>query len=260
MTKLQWTFIALAAILFIVLLFGFSNKPLDRKGIDQNRSLTLEPTDKNTLLREAAAKLSDDEIESIHFLDGQVAQAGADSAKAEALKALSGKWFKLQQPALAGIYAQEVAELRPSETAWSVAGTTFFSGIGAAGSPEKNREFCFKRAVNAFENAIGADPKATGPRLNLALCYVERPSASEPMKGIQMLLALLKKDPDNTAVLNTLARLALRTGQWQKAEERLNKSFALDGENPQTLRLLVQLYTDSGQADKAKQFEKLLQR
>jgi cytochrome c-type biogenesis protein CcmH/NrfG len=84
------------------------------------------------------------------------------------------------------------------------------------------KAFCNQRAVQAFENAISLNPDNASHRLNLALTYTEMPPEDNPMKGILLLRELQEQYPENTQVLNALGRLAIQTGQYARAVERLD--------------------------------------
>jgi uncharacterized protein HemY len=104
------------------------------------------------------------------------------------------------------------------------------------------RQGSLNKAIQALENAISIDPETVQYRVNLALIYAERPPQDNPMKGVQMLLSLNEKHPDDVLVLNALARLAIKTGQWDKAQQRLERAEALDPENITTICLLAEIY------------------
>ena len=58
-----------------------------------------------------------------------------------------------------------------------------------------------------------------------------------------MLLSLNEKYPDDVLVLNALARLAIKTGQWDRAQQRLELSDSLQPENTTTICLLADVYS-----------------
>jgi len=66
--------------------------------------------------------------------------------------------------------------------------------------------------------------------------------AEQPMKGIQMLLALIKEEPANTDVMFHLGRLAIQTGQFEKAEERLKAAEKLNPKDARIICALADLY------------------
>ena len=239
-----------AILLFCILYFSFSltdKKAKARK--DKERSLITEATGPEALLKEARLSASGDTLELVERL--QHATEGKDTANIlDNLKRISGIWYSQRRYGLAGYYAEKVAELEKTATAWSIAGTSYGMGVKVL-SEGSEREFCAGRAAKAFEKAISIEPDATIHRLNLAAIYADAPPKDDVMKGIKMLLDLNKKEPGNTAVINLLGELAIKTGQFYKAIERLEESYRIDPDNPQTPCLLSMAYEGAGQHEKA---------
>lgn len=250
MSKLQIAVLISAAGLFLLLYFTCETKPPSQKAIEKSRALTIEQTDIASLLTEAKAHLEPQDAAAILSLESELEAAAGDSAKAEIFKALSGKWYSAGATAVAGFYAEEAANLESSGEAWGIAGTTFTLCAQQA-SEEKTRSFCATRAVKAFESAISLAPKELSHRLNLALVYADFPPPDDVMKGIVMLRDLDAKNPDNPSVLYHLGRLAVRTGQWDRAIERLERSAALGPSNQNTWCLLALAYKETGNQPKA---------
>ncbi|MCB0586604.1 MAG: tetratricopeptide repeat protein [Phaeodactylibacter sp.] len=253
MTKLQWAVIASAVGMFFALYLGCETTPQDIKALEKSRALAAESTDINTLLREAKSSLGGIPSSSILALETELEDEVADSARAEVFKRLSSKWYELGYPAISGYYAQQVAELLGTEESWSIAGTTYTICIQQS-QEQKIRDFCTGRAIQAFESAISINPGELAHQVNLALAYTSNPPQDNPMKGILMLRDLNQKYPDNVLVLNTLARLALQTGQYPKAVERLERALELDPGNSNTICLLAEAYEGSGDVAKSQAF------
>lgn len=253
MTTLQWTTIGGALILFLVIYFGCETQPKDIAALEKSRALSVESTDVQTLLLEAKAQLDPSSLSEITALEEELSNTLSDTAKLEVQKALAGQWYALGQVALSGYYAQEVASVEMTDDAWSIAGTTYTICIQRA-EKQKVKDFCMGRAVNAFESAISLDPTELAHQVNLALAYTYSPPADNPMKGVLLLRELNNKAPDNVLVLNTLARLAIQTGQFDKALARLENALALASENTTTICLLAQAYKGAGNSSKAADF------
>lgn len=250
MSKLQIAVLASAAGLFLLLYFKCETKPPSQKAIEKSRALTLEQTDISTLLTEGKSRLDTRGTAAILSLEAELEAAAGDSARMETFKTLSGKWYELGELALAGYYAEEAANLESSGQAWGIAGTTYT--LCAQQTEEgKVKEFCATRALKAFESAISLDPEDIAHRLNLALLYTDFPPSGEPMKGILLLRDLDTKNPDNPSILFHLGRLAIRTGQWEKAIERLERVATLDPGNRNAWCLLTQAYEQTGNQKKA---------
>lgn len=251
MTKLQWAVVASSIALFFILYFGCETRPNDIKALETSRALAAESTDINTLLQQAKEGLSGVEAGNILAMESEAGAAPSDSLKEEALKRLSGEWYRLGFPAISGYYAQEVAELIGTEESWSIAGTTYTICIQQNQEP-KVRDFCTGRAIQAFENAISLNPDEKAHQVNLALAYAANPPQDNPMKGVLMLRELNQKEPDNVLVLNALARLALQTGQYGRAIERLERARELQPDNRNTICLLAEAYRGQGDEEKAR--------
>ncbi|MCB0687172.1 MAG: hypothetical protein KDC53_11620 [Saprospiraceae bacterium] len=229
----------IAVLSVLVLYFGFDTKSSKEKGdlaqIEKSGiSLDIIP-----LIESAKQALNSADLNEINALEHRV-QTLQGEEEIAGLKELSGKWYRLNAPHIAGHYAEAVAEKTNSAEAWSIAATTYLAGVGQ--QDRTVSDWCLNQAIQSFENAISIDPGNTQYRVNLALLYAEKPPQDNPMKGVQMLLALNEKYPDDVLVLNALARLAVKTGQWDRAKARLEKSASLQEDNASTICLLADVY------------------
>ena len=250
MNKIQVAVLASALGLFLLLYFTCSTKPPAQKALEKSRALSLESTDVQSLLEDAKAHLSGQGAAAILPLEAELEKAATDAERSEIYKSLSGKWYELGETALAGHYAEEAAGIDGTGEAWGIAGTTYTLCAQKA-ETEKVRQFCASRALTAFESAISVAPGELSHRINLALTYVEFPASDDPMKGILLLRELDEQNPDNPAVLFQLGRLSIRTGQWERAVERLERVVELAPDHRNAWCLLEQAYQGTGQAAKA---------
>jgi tetratricopeptide (TPR) repeat protein len=253
MTKTQLAAIVAALILFCGLYFGFDRKPATRQTVDRSRELQGEATTLETLLGAARPRLSAEQAAAVGALEQQLGAANTDAQRSEALRQLSGRWYDTGELAVAGGYAEQVARLENTDTAWSVAGATYYHALVQAKEPLV-RDFAAQHAVKAFESAASLNPANPEHRVNLALVYAEAPPPDNPMQAVLLLRDLEAKYPEAPAVYNALGRLAIKTGQWARAVERLEKAYALDPANPNTPCLLARAYEGAGNADKASEF------
>lgn len=251
MTKLQWVVTIGAIGLFVLMYFGCDRVPPSQKSVETTRALSAQATNLGALLADAKSHLETDEANAILALESQLEGGSDASDRVETLKGLSGKWFEFGYPSIAGEYARQVAEIEGSEESWAITGTTFAIGIQRS-EEAKVKKFCTEQAVQAFENAISINPDNLDHKVNLALCYVENPPEAEPMKGIQMLIGLNQHNPENVLVLNNLGRLAIRTGQYDRAIQRLEKALSIEPDNRDTICLLAQAYRETGAGEKAR--------
>ena len=256
MNTTQITATAGALLLFLILYLGFDKIPPSGKDLEKSRMLQMESTSVSNLIREATSGMNAEQKSIIEALELDLSKVGTDTIKMlRVLETLAGSWYNLGFSAISGNYAEEIAKIQKTEASWSIAGTTYALCINQNES-EKIRNFCFKRAINAFERAISIDPEKIEPRINLAVCYTDFPLPEEPMKGILMLRELNEKHPKNVQVLNQLGRLALKTNQFERALERLEEAYSIDPDNKNTVCLLADAYKSAGNVAKAGEFEK----
>ncbi|MBK8490732.1 MAG: tetratricopeptide repeat protein [Saprospirales bacterium] len=71
------------------------------------------------------------------------------------------------------------------------------------------------------------------------------------MKGILRLRELDQPYPENPSVLYQLGRLAVQTGQWERAIERLDKVVEFNPENRNAWCLLAKANQETGNQDRA---------
>jgi tetratricopeptide (TPR) repeat protein len=251
MTKQQGWLIGSAVVFFVILYFGCDTKSKFQKTIADSSHKSMSATDPQTLLAAARKNLSPAQLAEIQPLDAALQSPNPIPAQQiEALKKVSGAYHRFGQEAAAAHFAEQVAELDKSEAAWSVAGANYFLAIRTV-QDKAIRDFCTQHAVAAFQNAASLNPTHLEHKINLALCYTENPLPDDPMKGILLLRELDTAHPDNTAINVQLARLAIKTGQFERAIGRLEKVLAREPNSKQANCLAVEAYTGAGNAAKA---------
>jgi tetratricopeptide (TPR) repeat protein len=239
----QQTFYIIGALLLLaVLYFGFDTRPSSQKALEKSRALTTQEFDIPSLQAEARKTLSKSDIDYLETLEAQVQMAGEDSTKIRILKQLSGFWFKLKNPLVSGLYAQQIAEKENTGESWSIAGTTFSAALQQE-LESKQKVFARDQALDAFEKAISLEPNVIDHRVNQALCYIEVPQEDQPMKGIQMLAGLASTYPESAAPPYQLARLAVKTGQYERAQIRIEQALKLEPKDSRIACLAIEIYT-----------------
>jgi tetratricopeptide (TPR) repeat protein len=256
MTKTHYLVLFLALVLFFGLYLGFDTKPTGQKTVEKSIATQEESTSFESLLSDAKAQLTATQKSAVAELEQKSASAKNDSERVQLYKQLSGLWYGLNQIAVAGGYAEQSATIENADSSWSVVGATFFNALLANQDPVV-RSYCADHAAKAFESAASLNPTKVEHRVNLALVYAENPKPDNPMQAVLLLRELESKHPENPAVYNALGRLAIKTGQWQRAIDRLEKAWSLDKKNPNTPCLLAKAYEGAGQMDKSAEYAKI---
>jgi hypothetical protein len=255
MNKTQILTLLASVLLFLGLYFGFDTKPEKQKKSDHTHAGPTESTDPGSLKSEAFATLDAGQKEQIVALEKQFEDA-KEGQRVALLKKMSGLWYDFGHLPVAGEVAEVIAGIENADSSWSVAGALFFNGLLATNDPNL-RQYCADHAVKSFEKASALAPDDPIHRVNLALVWAENPPPNNPMQAVLMLRELEQKYPDQPAVYNALGRLAIKTGQWQRAIERLEKARSLDPGHPNTPCLLAQAYKGAGNNEKATEFAAL---
>lgn len=256
MTKTHYLVLFLAFALFLGLYLGFDTKPSGQKAVENSSAIQGESTSFESLLLEAKAQITASQKSAVVELEQKSASAKNDSERVQLYKQLSGLWYSLNQLPVAGGYAEQSAMIENADSSWSVVGATFFNALLATQEPTA-RSYCADHAVKAFESAASLNPSKVEHRVNLALVYAENPKPDNPMQAVMLLRDLESKHPENPSVYNALGRLAIKTGQWQRAIDRLEKAWSLDKKNPNTPCLLAKAYEGVGQMDKSAEYAKI---
>ncbi len=259
MNNKQKILVGLCTLLFIVLYWGCETKTPQVKDKEKSLSHNIESTGIENIRISAHNAMNEGQRAIIDLLATELSKS-TDSTKLEKLINLSSKWYEFGNPAMAGYYAEEVAKIENTEKAWSISGTTYAICIKGE-SDQKVKDFCTKRALTSFENAITINPANVDHRINTALVKVDNPPNGQPMTGILELLDLNKKYPENVSVLNQLAQLALKTNQVDKAIGRLKKAVELEPNNKMSNCLLVEALTQAGKEEEVTAYkEKCLEK
>ena len=253
MNKQQLIVVGSAIALFFILYFGCDTKTTEQKAIAQSRALTTEALDIKSHAETTLASLDATQKVGIQSIMAQSPTTGSDSISI--LKQLSGAWHNAKHDEIAAWYAEQIADIEKTEEAWSIAGANYYLAI-AQNTDKSMRDFCTQRAVNAFQNAISLNPTKLDNKINLALCYTENPPQDNPMKGILLLRDLDKENPDNIAVNLQLARLAIKTGQFDRAIARLETVLTKEPNNKKAVCLLADAYSGSQNAKAAEMMKK----
>ena len=251
MNKQQILVVASAVALFFILYFGCDVKSKEQQTVETSRTLTGATMDMTTVEKDAFKALKPAQAADIEALTKK-SDAGKDPS---VLKQLSAAWHNAGHDEMAANYAEKVAEIEKTDNAWSIAGANYYLALQQT-QDKPLRDFCANQAAKAFQNAASLNPSKLEHRINLALCYTENPPQDNPMKGILLLRELDAQNPENIAVNSQLARLAIKTGQFDKAIGRLEKVLVKEPNNSKLICLLAEAYSGANNPKAAALTEK----
>ncbi len=258
MTRSQWFLILGSLLLFVVLFFGFSLKDRSVKKNVKIESIDLNKTFNETAFLDSLKNIDLSLAKNIDSLQNLVEKTSDVFSKSNKLKEISSLWFKSKQILASAIVAEKVAILENKDNSWSIAGANYFEVLKNE-QDESKRAFITEKSAFCFEKASLLNPSDVSHKVNTALCYTENPPKDNPMKGILLLRELNDKNPNNPLVLTNLGRLAIKTGQFDKAIERLSAVLKIDSNNPKANCLIAEAYRGVNDIPKAMNYDKKCQ-
>ena len=146
-------------------------------------------------------------------------------------------------------YLSEAAKLEKSEKNLTFAAQLILDNL--RGEPEEAKlNWKAEQAIALFEKAIELNPGNDDLKVGLGSCYVYGKGRfggpAETMKGIQQLLAVVRKDSTNMNAQMALGVGGFVSGQYDKAIDRLQKVVIAQPGNVEAVTYLAQSYEAKG--------------
>lgn len=111
------------------------------------------------------------------------------------------------------------------------------------------RQWMVNTAEEAFQKSLAINPNNDTTKIDFAQLYIE--GAGDVMKGVGILLAIVDKNPKHIPVNVILGRMAVESGQYEKAIERANTILKQEPEHLEAHLFLGEAYKRSGDIEKA---------
>ncbi len=181
----------------------------------------------------------------------QIYKNSSDSLeKVKALSDIISYFNTIQNPELASLYVLKKAEIIKNSNSWEICGDNFINLFSDSKLDTLLIKDISNKATYSFEKSFSADTNKLSSKLKLAQSYMEL--QNEPMKGVQILLSIVKKDSMNPPANLLLAKFGLVSGQYDKVEQRLKKVLYLQPKNVDALLMRAEMYSQTNRAKDAK--------
>jgi tetratricopeptide (TPR) repeat protein len=149
-------------------------------------------------------------------------------------------------------YLSEAAKLDKSEKNLTFAAQLILDNLRSE-QDEAKLNWKTEQAIALFEKAIEINPANDDLKIGLGSCYIfgkgRVGGPQETMKGIQQLLAVVRRDSTNMKAQLMLGIGGSISGQYDKAIERLQKVLKAEPANLEAIAFLADTYAAKG--DKA---------
>ncbi len=156
--------------------------------------------------------------------DLEAALKGAsESEKMDLHKKLAQQWDDVNQAAPAAFYYELIAQKEPAFNSWLKAGDKFTDAYQQT-ADTLMQPGLVQKAIDAYQQADKIQPNTPEVKTGLGIAYVT--GTPNPMQGIQLLLEVVKNDPENLKANLNLGLFSMKSGQYEKAVERFKTVIA----------------------------------
>lgn len=249
--KKQQLILAGGGLVLLLLLFFFGNtvppatasKPA---GETENNSSQPVVTD---VLAIAKQGLNASQSEKITQLENSVVRGNVKEQQIAVYNQMSRYWQDtLQRPDIGVYYLGEAAKLENSEKNLNFAARLMLNQVMAGTEPDKTT-WLATNAKALYEQSLKINPANDSAKIELGACYLFGNISAMPMEGIQKIREVEQKDSTNMYAQLMLGLGAIRSQQYDKAIERLEKVVKYEPHNLQALFNLAEANERKG--DKA---------
>lgn len=178
-----------------------------------------------------------------------VTAAASAPLKITANEDLAVLWQSYKYPAIAAYYYAEAAKLENSEKKLNFAARLFFEQLKQEHDPNV-KQWMADNAIDCFTKVLAINPVNDEARIDLASIYID--GTGETMKGVQELLTITRRDSTNLPVNLILGRMAVESGQLDKAIARGELILRHYKDNWQARVFMAEAYKRDGKPEKAK--------
>lgn len=202
----------------------------------------------DSILLISRAKLKPAVKDSVAAVEKELTGIRDSSKMTGIFSRLSGLWERGGQLPVAAYYQSVTAKLENSEKKLTFAGQ-FFLQLMENENSSSIQAWEAGEAVRCLEQSLKLNPDNEETKLALATGYIE--GTGEPMRGVQILLAITREKPDDIPENMLLGRMSNQSGQFDKAIGRFESILKLEPENKEALYFLAQAYEGKGDKNKA---------
>ncbi len=257
MQKNQLIALALAVTLIITLYFigdkkGSGKKPekpmvASRDKMEEAQNMmgnTAEPINIQEFITSNTNTLAPQKKEQLHTL----VEKNKTQNTAVSNKDLAEYWEKEKNITIAAYYYKKAAFLENTEKSITFAGNLYLALLGKT-EDAATKKWQALEAIECFDTLIHRNATNTDAKIALATCYTD--GTGETMKGVTLLRDVTAKDSNNIGANIILGKLAIQSGQLDKAKKRFERVLTIQPKNTEALYFLAETYKNQGQKDKA---------
>jgi tetratricopeptide (TPR) repeat protein len=246
-----------AGILLLCILFFFVRTTPNKKVLASSNkdSIAQKAFNVKLFIQQEKAKLSPNNAILVSKLENSISRGDVLTQQIKANEALANFWkdsAKLYEAYV--FYISEAAKLENSEKNLTFAARLYLDNLRGE-KDELKLAWETGEAIELFNRAIKINPTNDDLRIGLGSSYIygkgRNGDPQETMKGIQELLAVVRKDSNNLKAQLMLGVGGVVSGQYVKAIDRLEKVAAAQPTNVEAVAYLADAYAGIGKKAEA---------
>jgi tetratricopeptide (TPR) repeat protein len=206
-------------------------------------------------ITDAKQKLTASQVLTLGKLENSVTRGDVLNQQIAANNQLANFWkdsARAFEPYI--YYLSAAAKLDKSEKNLTFAAQLILDNLRAEQDATK-LDWKTEQAIELFEQAITLNPESDDLKIGLGSCYIygkgRTGKPEETMKGIQQLLAVVRKDSLNMKAQLVLGVGGYVSGQYDKAIDRLTKVVKAEPNNLEAIAFLADAYANKGDKTEA---------
>ena len=245
------------AIALIALLYWGGNTvpPAKKQGVNPPAAgamsqgpNTMKPASSDSIIAASKKQLPKTAADTVLTIENELAATRDSSRMAAVFLRLAGVLDRNNQQLAAAYYNAKAAKLENSEKKLTFAGQFFVQLMESENSPGI-KLWEAGEAVSCLEQSLKIDSNNEDTKLGLATAYIE--GTGEPMRGVQILLAITREKPGDIPATMLLGRMSIQSGQFDKAVARFETILKQEPENTEAMYFQAQAYEGTGDKKKA---------
>jgi tetratricopeptide (TPR) repeat protein len=239
--KHQFSLVAIAAICLLSLFFfGKTHPPnINQPSVDENKKDHQHTGQTDELIAASVNRLSPSQQKFVQKIENQLDKSIPREEKIHLYHQLSRFWAdSADNFLLYAFYTGEAAKLENSEKSLTFAARLFLSEVLNAQDESDRQHWLAENAKDLFDKALVINPKNDSNRIGRGACYIFGGLSENPMEGILPIREIADRQPDNLYAQMMLALGGRKSGQYDKAIERL---LAIIKKEPNNLEAMFQL-------------------
>lgn len=208
----------------------------------------MKPASLDSILTASRKQLPKTAVDEVTTIENELAATRDSSRMAAVFLRLAHVYDTNKVYPAAAYYGAKAAKLENSEKKLNFAGQ-FFLDLMHQDSSASMQLWEAQEAVDCFKRSMEINPDNDTTKMALAAGYIE--GTGETMQGVQLLLGITREKPDNIPANMMLGKLAIQSGQFDKAIKRFDTILKLEPRNTEAMYFLAEAYKGKGDKQKA---------